>query len=114
MAAPLAVATTHITSDCETYRSIVEQYDWDVDIALAIMKAESGCNTNSDNTGLNHDGSNDKGLMQVNSCHFDIISDLDRFDPAKNIQAAYAIYRGAGFKFTPWSAFNNGKYLSFL
>lgn len=73
----------------------------------------------ADNTGLNSDGSNDKGLMQINSIHTPhLISDLDRFDPAKNVAAAYAIYQGAakrtGNGWTAWSSYNSGKYAKFL
>lgn len=97
---------------CVQFQSIVEQYNWDVDTALAIMRAESGCNPNSDNTGLNRDGSNDKGLFQINSIHADLISDLDRLNPEANIKAAYAIYSGRGW--SAWSAFNSGKYKKYL
>lgn len=79
---------------------------------MAVMEAESRCNPNADNTGLNKDGSTDKGLMQINSIHADLIRDLDRFDPAKNIQAGYEIYRGSGW--TAWSAYNNKSYEEFM
>ncbi len=107
-----APQTYVIAGGCEQYRSIVQKYDWNVDIALAVMQAESSCISNRDNSGLNKNGSNDKGLMQINSIHSDLISDLDRFDPEKNIQAGYEIYRGAGWK--AWSAYNNGSYLKFM
>lgn len=78
------------------------------------MRAESGCNTLADNTGLNADGSNDKGLMQINSVHVasGLITDQARLDPAENIRAAYAIYQGSGWN--AWVAYNNGSYLQFM
>lgn len=78
------------------------------------MRAESGCNPSADNTGLNRDGSNDKGLMQVNSIHVrsGLISDSERLDPHKNIGAAYKIYLGQGWR--AWSAYNNGGYKKYL
>lgn len=80
------------------------------------MKAESGCNPARDNSGLNSDGTNDVGLMQINSIHVTsgLISEEARRDPQANIRAAYALYRGAGNRFTPWSAFNSGKYAEYL
>lgn len=99
---------------CETYRPLIAKYDWDVRIAMAVMQAESGCNPESDNTGLNSDGTNDKGLFQINSIHIKsgLIADKQRKDPVKNIKAAYAIYRGSGWM--AWSAYNNGSYTKFL
>lgn len=106
----------HKTSGCEQYRQLVSKYKWDVDIALAIMRAESGCDPTVDNTGLNEDGTNDVGLMQVNSIHLN--DKATRKDPAVNIRLAYSIYSNratwdtSGWK--AWSAYNNGKYLAYL
>lgn len=77
---------------------------------LAIMRAESECNPLADNTGLNRDGTNDKGLFQINSIHG--YSDAVRFDPAQNIAIAYKIWRAQGY--SAWSAYTNGSYLRFL
>jgi len=75
--------------------------------------AESGGNHMSYNPS-NSNGSNDAGLMQINSIHVNsgLIGSEDRFDPIKNLAAAYAIYKGSGFK--AWSAYNNGAYERFL
>jgi soluble lytic murein transglycosylase-like protein len=89
---------------------MVSKYDWDVNIAMAIMRAESGCNPNA--YGTNTNGSSDSGLMQVNSCHFDLISDADRTIPELNIKAAYQIYKGSGW--SAWSVYNSGKYQQFM
>jgi len=74
---------------------------------------ESGGNDNAYN-GANRNGSNDAGLWQINSIHVKsgLIGDKDRFDPEKNVKAAYAIYKGSGFR--AWSAYNNGRYLKWL
>ena len=95
---------------CEEFRSLVEQYPWSSKIMLAIMRAESGCNPNSDNTGLNRDGSNDKGLFQINSIHG--FSDAERLDPIRNIEIAFKIWRNQGYR--AWAAYNNGAYLKFI
>ncbi len=116
--APVAKAVPRPTGGCEQYRHLVAKYDWDVRTAMAIMQAEStqhgvACNALADNTGLNSDGTNDKGLMQINSVHVPhIIGDNERFTPSANIRAAYAIYKGGGW--SAWSAYNNGSYAKYL
>lgn len=62
----------------------------------------------------NQNGSNDKGLMQINSIHVQsgLINDNDRYNPEINMQAAYAIYRGSGWK--AWASYNSGSYLKYM
>lgn len=94
-------------ADC----SLVNNYAWDKRIAYAVCMAESGGNPNA--RGVNTNGTDDVGLMQINSVHVPrLISSNDRLDPNKNMQAAYSIYMGSGWK--AWSAYNNGKYLRFM
>lgn len=102
------------TGGCERFRPLVARYDWDENIALAVMQAESGCNPYADNTGLNSDGTTDKGLMQINSIHVTsgLIGDQERFIPESNIRAAYAIYQGNSWN--AWSSYNSGKHIKFL
>lgn len=90
---------------------LANKYPWNTKIAYAICMAESGGNAHADNIGLNSDGSNDKGLYQINSIHVasGLITDQDRFDPVKNVDAAYTIYKGSGWR--AWSTFSNGRYL---
>ena len=73
---------------CEGFRPLVAKYDWNVDIAMAVMKAESGCN--SKNFNYNTDGTNDAGLFQNNSIHD--VTDR-RYDPEYNVALAYRIYK---------------------
>jgi len=96
-------------TDC----SLVNNYDWNKQIAYAICLAESGGNPKAFN-GKNSNGTNDAGLMQINSIHVKsgLIGDQERLDPEANMKAAYAIYKGSGFK--AWSAFNNKSYERFL
>lgn len=86
---------------------------------MAVMEAESTqnmvhCNRYADNTGMNSDGTNDKGLFQINSIHVSsgLITDVQRFDPSANVKAAFAIYEGRGW--SAWSAYNNGNYLKYF
>lgn len=91
---------------------LVNQYDWNTSIMYAICMAESGGNPNA--LGHNKNGTTDGGLLQINSIHVNsgLISSEDRFIPEKNLAAAYAIYKGSGYK--AWSSYNSGVYLKYL
>ena len=108
MVAPQAVATT--PTDC----TAVNGYEWDVKTAYAICMAESGGNHLANNEGTNTDGTVDRGLMQVNSIHADMVGgDLDKlYDPKTNLDVAYSLYKAKGFQ--PWSTYNNLRYVAFL
>ena len=82
-------------------------------MAYAICMAESRGVPTAYNA-HNSNGTNDAGLMQINSIHVKsgLISDQDRFDANKNLAAAYRIYKGSGFK--AWSSYNSGVYTKFL
>lgn len=93
---------------CEGFRPLVAKYDWDVKVAMAVMKAESGCRTSA--LGHNTNGTNDAGLFQVNSIH----DTTDRrYQPEYNVALAYKIYAArskwdsSGWK--AWSVCLNGK-----
>lgn len=90
------------SGNCEAYRSLVAQYSWNVDVALAVMKAESSCNPQAVNRTDNHGvcmGS--FGLFQI-SCHGGQI-----FDPAQNVAAAWSKYQARGWQ--PWGVCTSGK-----
>lgn len=93
---------------CERFRPLVEKYNWDISIALAVMRAESSCRETA--VGRNSNGTNDKGLFQVNSIHD---ATDRRYDPEYNIALAYKIYASrsrwdsSGWK--AWSVCLNGK-----
>lgn len=80
---------------------------------LAIMKAESYCNHEAYN-GSNTNGTNDRGLFQINSIHVTsgLIGDDERTNPTANIDAAHKIWKGSGY--TAWSAYNNNSFRKFL
>ena len=91
---------------CEAYQSDFEQYNWNVDVAMAICQAESSGNPYAvSNADINADGLPDYGLMQIHN--------VDIINPAAN--SAYAYYhkyltQGWG----AWSTYNSGKYAQFL
>lgn len=95
--------TVESNNGCSQYRYLVEQYDWNVQIMLAVMQAESGCNPNAVNP-VNYDGVGDYGLMQL---HGQNIS-----DPAQNVAAAYRLWKVQGYQ--AWSAYNNQSYWKFM
>lgn len=104
-------ATPAQPQDC----TAVNAYDWNKRIAYAICMAESGGVASKDNAGLNRDGTVDYGLMQVNSIHADMVAgDLESLrNPQVNVKVAYSLSKG-GADWTPWSVYNNGKYLAYL
>jgi hypothetical protein len=98
---------------CRDYYNLLKQYDWDVNIMLAIMKAESGCDTNrvGDNYPIGGLLAPSCGLLQIRtlagrpSCE-----ELKRSET--NVEWAYRLYKANGYK--PWSVYNNGQYTRYL
>lgn len=94
------------SGNCESYRPLVAQYDWNVSVAMAVMQAESGCRVvTPDNSALNYDGVPDHGLFQLHG--------IPVTDPAENIRIAYQQkYLSQGWG--AWSAYKSGAYLRYL
>jgi hypothetical protein len=61
--------------NCEAYRPLVEKYNWNVNVAMAVMYAESGCNPNAVSP------TNDHGLFQLHG--------IPIYNPAQNVAYAY-------------------------
>lgn len=99
---------------CHDYLKELSKYNWDVNVASAIMRAESNCRADANNAGTNRDGSVDYGVMQINSIHADMVNgNLDSlYDAKTNIAVAYRIYSGRGW--AAWSTYNNGAYLQYM
>lgn len=93
--------------------SAVNGYNWNTRTAYAICMAESRGNPNA--TGYNTNGTEDRGLMQVNSIHADMVGGnlAELYSPATNIKIAYSLSHG-GQDWTAWSTYNNGSYRQFL
>lgn len=109
--APAVVQETEQTAEqeppkaqhpCDAHRQQLAQYDWDVEIMLNVMHAESRCNTNAvgDDYPIRGLHAPSCGLLQVRtlpgrpSC-------AALKDPATNIAWAYRIYQGQGMR--AWS-----------
>jgi hypothetical protein len=88
----------------------------DLDVAVAVMCAESGRYTGAWHDNLREDGSvasTDRGLYQINSIHDQSISPEDAMDPVKNAAYAFALSKH-GDDWSPWMAFNSGAHEKFL
>lgn len=91
----------------------IEQYICDTfghfncQVALAVMKAESGGNPEAWNA--NDNGTLDVGLWQINSINWDTcgMSMSDLLDPYNNTDCAKIIYDRSG-SFDPWVAYWSG------
>lgn len=100
---PRKVTPTYPTN-CATYEPLVAQYNWNVRVAMAIMRAESGCNPYAiSNAALNYDGISDFGLFQIHG--------QDVLEPAQNIAIAYQKYQRQGWY--AWSTYNSGAVWSY-
>lgn len=104
--APAPPATTaKAQGGCEAYAGLVSSYGWDTSIAMAIMKAESGCNATAVSP------TNDHGLFQINQ-GFALYGQVI-YDPAKNVEIAYnQKYLRGGW--SHWTVYKTGDYLKFL
>lgn len=110
--AKTVVAKEKKTQGCEQYRKELQKYDWNVEIAFAVMRAENrACNPSASNSNTN--GSVDRGLFQVNSVHKNKVKTLDDlYNPTTNIRVAYSVYQGSGW--AAWSTYKSGRYIAFL
>lgn len=80
-------------------------------VAVSIAMAESSC----DPKAVFHDpdGSEDRGLWQINNRAWPSVSDKCAFDAQCNADAAWKI-SAKGTTWTPWSTFNNGAWERFV
>lgn len=100
---PIQIIKTTVKAECNAFRPIVEKYDWDVETALKIMQAESGCiPTNHNYNDIHRNWKTGEvicrgsyGLMQIGCIHFQGES---KDIPEVNIAMAYKVYQGSGWK----------------
>lgn len=84
----------------------------DVQIAVAVARAESDWNPKATNNNTNR--STDFGLMQINSIHASILAAGTWSDPQDNMIMAHKVFLGSGGRWTPWVTFNTGAYRKFM
>lgn len=95
------VARSVTTQGVEQWRSLVSQYDWDVDLVLRIMQCESG--GNPDAVGDTTTAYASYGLMQIRALP-GRPAPAWLLIPENNIQYAYQL-SGGGVNFQPWSCY---------
>lgn len=84
--------------------------------AVSIAMAESSGDPNAHGDTTLGSGTGSFGLWQIYSdAHPEFGPDFTKlYDPQVNANAAYQIYRAAGYSFSPWTTFKNGAYLAFV
>jgi len=88
----------------------------DLVIAVAIALAESGGDPLAHGDLSIGSGRGSFGLWQIYAdAHPEFGPDFESlYDPQRNANAAYSVYRNAGYSFTPWTTFKNNTYASYL
>lgn len=87
---------------------VIESYDWDSEVAKAVMMAESHGNPEAYNPESHGECSGSIGLFQIACLH----DDKEKlFNEAYNIQRAYELYQEYGWRI--WGAYTNKSYLTF-
>lgn len=90
----------------------------DVDIAVAVILAESGGNPRAHNAVPPDDS---YGLFQVNMLgalgpdrrkRYGLKANTDLYDPATNARVAYGIFKGSGWK--AWTTYTRGAYKKYM
>lgn len=86
-------------ANCESYRSLVSQYDWDVETMMYAMSKESGCNPGAvgDLRTINGVYAPSCGLLQIRTLPGRPSCDQLK-DPATNIATAYIIWSNQGYQ----------------
>ena len=99
---------------CDRYKKLVDRYDWDKRVAMAVMRAESGCRANAvgDNYPIRGLHAVSCGLFQVRTVAKWRGTCKQLQKPSFNVKIAHKVYKGQGWK--AWSVINNGKYLRYL
>lgn len=80
-------------------------------VAISVAMAESSCNPNA--TNINTNGSEDRGLWQINNAAWPNVSNACAFQVQCNADAAWNI-SNHGTNWGPWSTFNSGAWESYV
>jgi hypothetical protein len=82
----------------------------DLITAVAVAKGESGWNTDSR---LWTSAEDSRGLWQINCYAHPWGYNINLYDGAVNGQAAFRVFREAGYRWTPWTVYTRGIYRQF-
>jgi len=89
---------------------LIESYDWDVDVAKAVMMAESGGDPKAYNPEWHRSCQGSYGAFQIACVHEGNPEKL--YDLKYNVRRAYEIWKEKGWE--PWGAFTDERYLKHL
>jgi hypothetical protein len=81
-------------------------------LAMAVAVALAESNGNPDATDLDHNGTVDRGLWQINSVHTQFSAACD-YDPLCAAEAAFSV-SAAGTDWEPWVTYQHGAEIPFL
>jgi len=112
-----AKTTAHSSSACDSVKEELEKYsDWDVNIMLAIAKAESSCKVNAvGDTNITYNKNGRTYGYSVGAFQVRILPGREKCDTHNvviNVKCAHDIFKSQGLK--AWSVFNNMKYRRYL
>ena len=94
------------------YMRELGKYDWDGDIAYAVMRAESLSNPEAYNPEWHKGCQGSTGLFQIACVHGYSYEELK--DPIRNIEVAYKIYSGSERGWKQWGSYTDFRYLDFM
>jgi hypothetical protein len=99
-AEPQPQAVVQHPTNCEAYRGLISQYNWNVETMMTAMRLESGCNPGAvgDNYPIAGILAPSCGLLQVRTISPERGTCEQLKDPAFNIQKAYEIWLGQGYR----------------
>ena len=95
----------------KTTKDIINQYDWDKDLAYAVMMSESSDNAEVVNWKDSHRTCNGSyGLFQIGCLH-ETNPELLK-DKEYNVKRAYELYKENGWRI--WGGYTSGNYKKYL
>ena len=104
--------------NCDEIKKEIWKYDWDKEMAFAIAKAESKCDTKAKgDTDLVFTENNREYGYSVGAFQIRIIpgrENCDSFELETNVKCAYDLYKSSGEKWTDWTMFLNGNYKNYM
>lgn len=91
--------TASSSGGCDSFRHLVGRYDWNVDTMMYAMRKESSCDPNAvgDNYAIRGVLAPSCGLLQVRTLPGRPSCEALK-DPETNIQVAYNIWKGQGYR----------------
>jgi hypothetical protein len=89
--------------------ALIEKYDWDINIAQAVMRAESSGNEKA--IGDTHLSKPSIGLFQISQIYHNYPTE-QLMNPEENVRIAYEIYKKGGWG--RWTTYREGHHIKYL